>query len=648
MFGPSYFGTSYWGPTYFPPGGLGGIAGAALQLLWDDRALAAEGFSVLWDAEEEVGLSVTSVWDLFSEVSVVGDQLVLRWDSAEEAGTGLSGLWDLLSATSAVSEEVVLRWDIQEEAGGGVSVRWDLASFLQAVGDSINVRWDTVEEVQRSLGKQWDLLSSVSSTGDGATLRWDVFEEVSLDSTTLWDVLSLISQSGASTSLMWTRGEEDEQVTMQTAPTSRPIANLADLMTLLPIRAGNKQFDDRLVMLLQVATDQIEKHTRRFFTRQQFVEQLNVRDNSDRVLSLDSSVSGSLEPFRTAGTAVRVREQRIPLGSVPVDVNETIEVRYSTVRDFSEDDTVVSSGLYSVDGENGVLFYRGATLRGYDTLQVTYTGGYTSSYSVTDEAAWDDDNVGPGVTLSESDLVATSDGTSPGHVRADVGASSGKFVFEVLIEAGASNRNTVGIVRVGANLSADPGHDASGWGYRGQTGRVVVGGVESVYGSTYDVGDTVTCYFDADVGAAWFAINGTLQGGATIAEIEAGTTTNAAFTGITGTVYPAFGGPDALVYAGRTNFGGSALVGALPTGFAPGYGELKGEPSLSATVDEDLKLAAVVQAQYLFKKLDTENVGLGRDRRQGGETISYLVSGGLTPEAATLINKYRQFFRGTG
>ena len=51
------------------------------------------------------------------------------------------------------------------------------------------------------------------------------------------------------------------------------------------------------------------------------------------------------------------------------------------------------------------------------------------------------------------------------------------------------------------------------------------------YGDTYADDDIIGCAFDCDTGTIWFSKNGTWQNSATQAEVVAGTTTNAAFTG---------------------------------------------------------------------------------------------------------------------
>ena len=57
------------------------------------------------------------------------------------------------------------------------------------------------------------------------------------------------------------------------------------------------------------------------------------------------------------------------------------------------------------------------------------------------------------------------------------------------------------------------------------------------YGDTYTSGDIISVAFDADNGTIWFGKNGTWQNGASEAEIEAGTDTNAAVTSIDMTKY---------------------------------------------------------------------------------------------------------------
>lgn len=83
----------------------------------------------------------------------------------------------------------------------------------------------------------------------------------------------------------------------------------------------------------------------------------------------------------------------------------------------------------------------------------------------------------------------------------------------------------------------------------------------------------VSVALDLDVGAVWTAANGVWDNGATQAEIEAGITTNATGTGLTGSYFPYFQDGGTLEsYWWDANFGQSAFTYPVPTGFLPGFG----------------------------------------------------------------------------
>ena len=72
-------------------------------------------------------------------------------------------------------------------------------------------------------------------------------------------------------------------------------------------------------------------------------------------------------------------------------------------------------------------------------------------------------------------------------------------------------------------------NNAKGWAYV-KAGQKETGGSGSSYGNSFTSGDYIGLAYNN--GALWFSKNGTWQNSATISEINAGTTTNAAFTGI--------------------------------------------------------------------------------------------------------------------
>jgi len=71
--------------------------------------------------------------------------------------------------------------------------------------------------------------------------------------------------------------------------------------------------------------------------------------------------------------------------------------------------------------------------------------------------------------------------------------------------------------------------NAKGWSYK-HTGKKENGGSEANYGNTYTANDYIGLAYNN--GTIWFSKNGTWQNSATISEINAGTTTNSAFTGL--------------------------------------------------------------------------------------------------------------------
>ncbi len=77
----------------------------------------------------------------------------------------------------------------------------------------------------------------------------------------------------------------------------------------------------------------------------------------------------------------------------------------------------------------------------------------------------------------------------------------------------------------------------------------------SSYGNSFTTGDIIQIAFDATNGTVWFGKNGTWQDSATQSEIEAGTTTNSASTGIDMTQFWHFGTYGVNATAFQANFG---------------------------------------------------------------------------------------------
>ena len=137
---------------------------------------------------------------------------------------------------------------------------------------------------------------------------------------------------------------------------------------------------------------------------------------------------------------------------------------------------------------------------------------------------------------SEGNLRALTAGNN-GTQNSTFAVSSGKWYWEARnITAGPGSMvRLIGIAKEDTNITSTPYSNSDCYLYYSGNGNKYNGSSAS-YGDSWDTdGDIIGVAFDADNGALWFSKNGTWQNSATAAEIAAGTTTNAAFTGLSGT-----------------------------------------------------------------------------------------------------------------
>ena len=140
-------------------------------------------------------------------------------------------------------------------------------------------------------------------------------------------------------------------------------------------------------------------------------------------------------------------------------------------------------------------------------------------------------------TLSEGNLKAVNS-TNNRTVRATTLLESGKWYWELRRHNTANSDGNiyilVGVAKNGTNIQDNPYTSAGNYTYTSHTGVKYNNNTSASYGDSWrDAGDIVGIAFDADNGAIWFSKNGTWQNSATTSEIAAGTTTNAAYTGLT-------------------------------------------------------------------------------------------------------------------
>lgn len=173
------------------------------------------------------------------------------------------------------------------------------------------------------------------------------------------------------------------------------------------------------------------------------------------------------------------------------------------------------------------------------------------------EAVWNSADKGANVVLSNSDLTSTLSG-GLGSVRSDISKSSGKWYWEVRIDAGLSD-SVVGVSSASASLSTYPGGDAQGWGFNTNNsgpgfilhnGSVLQAGIGAV-----SVGQWIGVALDMDNQTLRFYLStgavGTL------------------ITGLPATMYAATGG-GASGPAQTANFGQTLFVYTVPSGFTAG------------------------------------------------------------------------------
>lgn len=171
------------------------------------------------------------------------------------------------------------------------------------------------------------------------------------------------------------------------ASTSKPLVTIDEVKVLLPIRAGNADFDERVASLIVLATKQIEQATKRFFEKQEHTQFLASRDTARATLDLigddRATVMALVEDFHTSGTRTEITPQTLTLQSFPVDTAQTVEVIYDPLMRFANNQTfiVVNSNSYEVDPDNGLLHLRFPMRRGRRRLRVKFTAGFVAAGS---------------------------------------------------------------------------------------------------------------------------------------------------------------------------------------------------------------------------------------------------------------------------
>jgi len=178
-------------------------------------------------------------------------------------------------------------------------------------------------------------------------------------------------------------------------------------------------------------------------------------------------------------------------------------------------------------------------------------------------------------TFSDGNTTTTSVNTVS-IALSTLGFSKGKWYWEVKVGAEVPAGLMVGIAKEGINInSAFLGEDAFGYAYF-VTGNKYNNGNQGAYGDAMTNGDIISVAYDADNGTIWFARNGTWQNSATQIEIENGTTTNSAFSGLDTTATYFFSlGNGGSTYTNYANFGNPPFTISSGNSDANGYGNFE-------------------------------------------------------------------------
>jgi hypothetical protein len=174
-------------------------------------------------------------------------------------------------------------------------------------------------------------------------------------------------------------------------------------------------------------------------------------------------------------------------------------------------------------------------------------------------ATWDSTKLGSGTTLSNSDRNAVSlNNTSD---LATGGKSTGKWYMEMTRTGTGSC--LIGVANTSSSRANFPGENANSWAVYSVNGNKFTGGSGSAYGTSFASGDIVMVALDMDNGKVWMGKTGTWYNSG---DPEAGT--NAAFTGLTGTLMIIGGGDAATSRTLSGNWGQAAFSHTIPPGFS--------------------------------------------------------------------------------
>jgi hypothetical protein len=151
-----------------------------------------------------------------------------------------------------------------------------------------------------------------------------------------------------------------------------PLISLDHVKQFLPVRAGVTDFDAKILLLIQAASDQISHAVRRDFTYQECTDlfhSLNATRNS-------YDFGGSSD----TGVVTTANEQIVQLKGYNIDQAEDFSVYYDPMRIFGDDTLLdMDLGAYFIDYDNSRVLISVPTRAHRLSIKVVYKAGYVVS-----------------------------------------------------------------------------------------------------------------------------------------------------------------------------------------------------------------------------------------------------------------------------
>ena len=193
--------------------------------------------------------------------------------------------------------------------------------------------------------------------------------------------------------------------------------------------------------------------------------------------------------------------------------------------------TFGNNGFY-LDFENSGSLGADVSGNGNNFTVNNLTSVDQSTDTCTNNFATSNPLIDSGTGYSQGNLDLSFGNASQDNAGGTFGVSKGKWYWEHKIIS-SGNTHYLGIKSADSDLTSTSGASGTPSMYYTNGGKKVYNASSggSAYGNTFSNNDIIGIALDLDNNAIWFSKNGTWQNSATQSEIEAGTTTNAAFSG---------------------------------------------------------------------------------------------------------------------